>query len=258
MGFKFENILYEKREGIAWITFNRPEKMNPLSSSLVEEAERAMDDAEGDAEVRVVVFTGSGKAFSAGADISELNRAVGSYAEGRRVIEGVLGLFRRVELSGKPVIAAVNGFAMGGGCELCMASDIVIASDRALFGVPEASIGIMPGFAIIRGPSVIGRSATKLLAMTADHIDAKEAQRMGLVNVVVPPEKLLEETERVARRIAANAPLALEMMKHFVNRGVEEGYSWSRDATSALITTQDLKEGTDAFLGKRKPQFKGK
>lgn len=252
---KYEKVLYEKKDGQCIITLNEPEKMNGLSEPLVTDLIKALSEAEKDKEIRVIVITGKGKAFSAGGDISVFDRKV---VGGYDYIKGVMDLLFGLEKILKPTIAAVNGFALGGGSELMMACDITIASDEASFGFPEVSIGIMPGFAIIRLHQIVGRTIAKELILTGKRISAKEAEKIGLVNKVVPSDKLMNEVENTAKVLMNNAPLSLRIAKSIINRelGGEEIVS-TVNATSLFWGFADLQEGMDAFFKKRKPMYKG-
>jgi len=248
-------VVTEQRGRVFWVTLNDPQRMNPLSSAMRKGLREAFDTFEESRELRVMVITGCGRAFCAGGDISEFDMDV---REGREFLREILFLLNRIELCPKPVITAVNGVAMGGGMELALASDVAIASDQARFGGPEARIGLVPGFAIVRLAETVGRARAKEFMMTADHITADEAQRIGLINRVVPHSHLNEEVTKVAERIAENAPLAVEFIKSAVNRELYPGHlSYAIDGHSWLFATGDQKEGMSAFLEKRVPRFTG-
>jgi enoyl-CoA hydratase len=254
-------ILFELGEGIARVTINRPDKLNALNATVIEELGDAVTRIETDAAVRGVILTGAGqKAFVAGADISEL--ANQGPIEGKaRSLRGQ-DVFRRLESCGKPVIAAVNGFALGGGCELAMACHIRIAAEHAKFGQPEVKLGIGPGYGgTARLPRLVGRGRALELLLTGGMIDAAEAYRIGLVNKVVPAARLTEEAEGVLRAILENGPLAIRACLEAVDAGLEMGIDQAllleANLFGLLSATADMKEGTKAFLEKRKPAFKG-
>jgi enoyl-CoA hydratase len=257
-----ENLLYEKKNGIAYITVNRAAVRNALNAQTVRELKAAFETAYGDDEVRVVILTGSGdKAFVAGADINEL--AVQTPVNGREY--GLFGqsVFNYIEQLEKPVIAAINGYALGGGCELAMACSFRIASENAVLGQPEVKLGIIPGFGgSQRLPRLVGKGMALQILLTGDMVPASEALRIGLVNQVVPQAELMATAEAIARRIMANGPLAVRLCVEAVNRGLEmtqhEGQFLEATLFGLSCTTEDMKEGTRAFLEKRAPNFKGK
>lgn len=255
----YQNLIIEKQEQVCIVRINHPEALNALNSVILKELEQAFDVIARDEETDVVILTGEGRAFVAGADISEMS--VMKAAEGKRF--GCLGaeVFRKIELLEKPVIAAVNGFALGGGCELAMACDIRIASSKAKFGQPEVGLGIIPGFSgTQRLPRIVGVAKAKELIYTAGVIPAEEAYRIGLVNKVVEPEELMKEAMAMAVIIASKAQLAVRYAKEAINRGIETDIDTGIGLENALFglcfATQDQKEGMDAFLWKRKPEFK--
>ena len=254
-------LLFELGEGIARVTINRPDKLNALNATVIEELGDAVTRIETDAAVRGVILTGAGqKAFVAGADISEL--ANQGPVEGKaRSLRGQQ-VFRRLESCGKPVIAAVNGFALGGGCELAMACHIRIAAEHAKFGQPEVKLGIGPGYGgTVRLPRLVGRGLALELLLTGGMIDAAEAYRIGLVNRVVPGERLIGEAEVMLRAILENGPLAIRACLEAVDAGLEmridQALLLEANLFGLLSSTADMKEGTKAFLEKRKPAFKG-
>jgi enoyl-CoA hydratase len=254
-------LLFELNDGIARVTVNRPDKLNALNATVISELGDAVTRIETDAAVRGVILTGSGqKAFVAGADISEL-AAQGPLEGKARSIVGQL-VFRRLERCGKPVIAAVNGFALGGGCELAMACHIRIAAEHAKFGQPEVKLGIGPGYgATARLPRLVGRGRALELLLTGGMIDAAEAHRIGLVNRVVPADKLLAESEMLLRTILENGPLAiracLEAVDAGLDIGVDQALLLEANHFGLLSGSDDMREGTKAFLEKRKPVFRG-
>ncbi|HET6977373.1 MAG TPA: enoyl-CoA hydratase-related protein [Pyrinomonadaceae bacterium] len=258
---KLENVLYEKRDGIAYITLNRPKVLNALNKATWEDLRTAFEDARDDANVRGIILTGAGnKAFIAGADISELATVSAVQAEASSSYgQEVLNL---VENVGKPVIAAINGFALGGGCETAMACTIRLAADNARFGQPEVTLGLPPGGGgTQRLPRLIGKGRALQLILTGGMIDAQEAYRIGLVNEVVPAANLIERAEAILRKIFVNAPLAIKYSLEAVNKGMEtslaEGLTLEASYFGLCAGTDDKQEGTRAFLEKRAPQFQG-
>jgi enoyl-CoA hydratase len=258
----YETLLLDVADGIARLTVNRPDKLNALNATVIRELGEAAAALDGDDAVRGVILTGAGpKAFVAGADISEL-AGQGPFDGKRRAQEGQVA-FRRFETMGKPVIAAVNGFALGGGCELAMACHLRIASESAKFGQPEVKLGLGPGYGgTVRLPRLVGRGRALELLLTGAMIDAQEAFRIGLVNRVVPADQLLPTAETLLRAMLENAPLALRL----VLESVDAGYEMSQ-ADALLLeanhfglasSTEDMREGTAAFLTKRKAAFRGR
>ena len=259
---EYQNLLIDTREGIAVVTVNRPDKLNALDDRTVEELDAAFAALGGEASVRGVILTGAGeKAFVAGADIRELARQ--SPLEGKeRSIRGQRVL-DRIENLGKPVVAAVGGFALGGGCELAMACHVRVASENAKLGTPEAKLGMMCGYAGTQRLSrLVGKGRALELLLTGEMVDAQEALRIGLVNKVVPRPKLLEESEALLRKMLANGPVSLRFIIEAVNSGLEmpfaEGQYLEATLFGLICTTEDMKEGTKAFLEKRPPKFQGK
>lgn len=256
----YEAFKVDRRDdGIAVITIDRVDKHNAMSVTFFRELPRLMDDLSLDPDVRVGIVTGAGdRAFSAGGDIAGFAE-LGDPTAYRRQLRLVYEAFHSVERAEIPVIAAVNGIAYGGGTELALACDIAIASDRARFSFREATVGLMPGYGVVRGPSVIGHAWTRYLALTAEIIDAAEAERIGLVVRRVSHEELLAEAERVAALIAQQAPLSVQVGKQFVNRDLQApGLAESTEATALLYTTADHAEGVKAFLERRDPRFEGR
>lgn len=258
----YETLIYEKRNAIGYVTINRPEKLNALNRRVMEELVACFEALRDDQEIRVVILSGSGdKAFVAGADISELTSqtAVG----GKEFSQAGQRVFSLIENLGKPVIAAINGFALGGGCELAMACTLRIAAETAKFGQPEVKLGLLPGFGgSQRLPRLVGKGRAMELILTGETITALEAHRLGLVNQVVPAPELLAAAEKLARKIIANAPLAIKFALEAVNHGMEMTAAERQFLEATLFglccTTADMKEGTLAFLQKRPPAFKGK
>jgi enoyl-CoA hydratase len=258
---KFGCIVYEKKGSTAYVTVNRPQAMNALNKVTIGELVEAMTDARDDPEVKGVIVTGAGKAFVAGADINELALLDALTAE-RSTALGQ-GLMSLVENLGKPVIAAVNGFALGGGCELAMACTIRIASEHAKFGQPEVKLGVIPGYGgTQRLPRLVGKGRALQLILTGDLIDANEALRIGLVNEVVPADALMARAQQILDAITANAPLAARLALEAVNRGLDaplpEGLVIERTMFAVCASSEDKREGTTAFLAKRKAVFQGR
>jgi enoyl-CoA hydratase len=259
---KLETILYEKKGPIAYVTLNRPKVLNALNKAIIAELRAVFEDSRDDADVRGVIFTGAGdKAFAAGADISEvLNDTPVQAEEKTRYGQGVTSL---IENLGKPVIAAVNGFALGGGCELAMACTIRLAVETAKFGQPEVKLGIMPGYGgTQRLPRLVGKGRALQLILTGEIIGAQEAYRIGLVNEIVPNADLITRAEAILKQIIANAPQGVKFSIEAVNKGLETSLSGGLVIEASLFAicfaTGDKKEGTTAFLAKRAPQFQGR
>jgi enoyl-CoA hydratase len=255
------NVLYEKKGAIAYVTVNRPKVLNALNTPTWKDLRTAFEDARDDAAVRGVILTGTGKAFIAGADISELAHLTAFDAEqSSRFGQGVLDL---IEDLGKPVIAAVNGFALGGGCETAMACTIRIAVDSAKFGQPEVRLGLVPGGGgTQRLPRLVGKGRALQLILSGEMIDAQEAYRIGLVNEIVPAADLITRAEAILKKIASNAPIAVKFALEAANKGLDasqgEGLLLEASYFGLCAATEDKKEGTTAFLEKRVPQFRGR
>ena len=258
----YENLLIERDEAVLIITINRPAALNALNTQTLTELDAAIGDARDDATVRAVVLTGAGeKAFVAGADIKEL--AVQTPVTGREHARHGQGILDRIEQLGKPVIAAVNGFALGGGCELAMACTLRIAADTAKFGQPEINLGLIPGYAgSQRLPRLVGRGRALELLLTGAQVSAEDALRMGLVNRVVPAAQLMDEARALARTLASKAPVAARYILEAVAAGLEMPLAQAQDYEATLFgliaTTEDMREGTRAFIEKRKPAFQGR
>jgi enoyl-CoA hydratase len=258
----YENLLTERDDAVLVLTINRPAVLNALNGGVLDELSDAIEQARGDDSVRVVVLTGAGeKAFVAGADIKEL--AVQSPVAGREHARKGQALFDRIERLGKPVIAAVNGFALGGGCELAMACTIRLAADTAKFGQPEINLGLLPGYAgSQRLPRLVGRGRALELLLTGAQIPADEAWRIGLVNRVVPAAQLSAEARALARTLASKPPVAVRYILDAVASGLDMSFADGQDYEATLFglvaTTEDMREGTKAFLEKRKPTFQGR
>jgi len=257
-----ENVLYERKGVIAYVTVNRPKVLNALNHRTWADLQTAFEEARDDAEVRGVILTGSGdKAFIAGADISELAHVSAVEAEQSSSFgQAVLNL---VENLGKPVIAAINGFALGGGCEAAMACTIRIAAESAKFGQPEVKLGLLPGGGgTQRLPRLVGKGRALQLILSGETINASEAYRIGLVNEVVPAADLVARAEAILKQIFANAPIAVKYSIEAVNKGLEtsqaEGFALEASFFGLCAATEDKKEGTSAFLEKRVAQFRAR
>jgi enoyl-CoA hydratase len=257
----FENILVEKRVAIAQITINRPKKLNALNRATIEELHQAFDALESDVRIKTIIITGSGeKAFVAGADISEFSHF--SVEEGSLLArEGQEMLFDFIANLSTPVIAAINGFALGGGLELAMACHFRIASDNAKMGLPEVSLGVIPGYGgTQRLPQLVGKGKAMEMVMTAGMISAEDAKQCGLVNHVTTQEELVPLAEKIASKILRNSPVAISAAIVAINANFEDGingFDTEIEAFGDCFGTEDFKEGTTAFLEKRKPTFSG-
>lgn len=259
---EYKNIEVKIEKGIATITINRPKALNALNTETLEELKNVLEVLQNDDGVKVIVITGAGeKAFVAGADISEMKDM--SVFDAKKFAELGQKVFRKIELMKKPVIAAVNGYALGGGCELALACDIRIASRNAKFGQPEVGLGIIPGFGgTQRLPRIVGVSKAKELIYTGDMIDAEEALRIGLISKVVEQDKLLEEAYGIAKKIMSKGLVAVSLAKEAINKSLEvdidSGMEYEANAFALCFGTQDQKEGMAAFLEKRAPKFEGR
>ncbi|MEG6584778.1 short-chain-enoyl-CoA hydratase [Dendrosporobacter sp. 1207_IL3150] len=257
----YENLQCEVSGGIVTITLSRPKALNALNEAMLRELDDLLDELEKDHSVKTIIITGSGtKSFVAGADISEMQPL--SVEEGCEWAKLGQSVFSKIEKLPKPVIAAVNGFALGGGCELAMACDIRIASAKAKFAQPEVSLGITPGYGgTQRLPRLVGKGRAKELLFTGEMIDAAEAYRIGLVNKVVEPEQLMTAAITMAEKIINCAPLAVQMCKAAVNKGIETdldtGIAYEAEVFGRCFATSDQKEGMAAFVQKRKANFTG-
>ena len=254
-----DNLLFRKEGNIGILSINRPDALNALNSAVLDDLNKAIDMINSDEEIYVLILTGEGRAFVAGADIGEMKGM--NTTEARVFAEKGLSVFRKLELMEKPVIAAVNGFALGGGCELSMSCDIRIASEKAKFGQPEVGLGITPGFAGTQRLSrLVGAGRAKELIYTCDIINAEEAYRIGLVNKVVSGEELMEVAIEMANKIISKAQLAVRYAKTAINRGIETdldtGMAIEKDLFGLCFATEDQKEGMGAFLEKRTPSYK--
>ena len=257
----FDNLLVERDGAVAILTINRPTVLNALNTQTVDELRRAMLELKADATARAIIVTGAGpKSFVAGADINEL--AVLSPTAGREHALVGQHVFDVIENLGKPVIAAINGFALGGGCELAMACTLRIAADSARLGQPEIALGLIPGYAgTQRLPRLVGTGRAMEMLLTGAHVGADEALRIGLVHRVVPAADLMTEARKLATQLAANAPVAMRYIINAVHKGVEmpfaEACQYEATLFGLVASTDDMREGTAAFLEKRKPVFKG-
>ena len=258
----YQTLLFEIRDGIAFVTINRPDKLNALNDQVMLDLAGAAERIATEAEIKGAILTGSGpKSFVAGADIGDLSRQ-GPF-DGKARAQRGQAVLRRLETCGKPVIAAINCFALGGGCELAMACHIRIASENAKFGQPEVKLGIAPGYGgTQRLPRLVGKGIALQLILTGEMIDAQEAYRIGLVNKVVPAADLLAESEKVLRGILAMGPLAVRLSIEAIDTGLEmtldEGLLLEANHFGLLAATEDMKEGTTAFLEKRAARFQGR
>jgi enoyl-CoA hydratase len=240
-------------DGVAVVTMNRPEKLNAMSVEFFTNLPIVLKELDADRDIGCVVLTGAGRAFSAGGDIESFSRLTDHHAY-RQHLKLVFDAFHSVEVCRLPVIGAVNGIAYGGGTELTLACDYVFASDQAKFGFREVTVGLTPGWGVIRGPDVIGRSWTRRLALAGEIIDAHQALDIGLVQTVVPAEKLLDEARALAARIAAHPRIATAVGKQLINRGTTPGFSEAIEATALLFTTDDHKKAVAAFLAGQRAQ----
>ena len=257
-----DNIKLEKKGSIAYITIDRPKVLNALNMQTMGELREAFTGIKDDAEVRVAILTGAGeKAFVAGADINELQR--NNAVEAKAYTHRGQAVLELIENLGKPVIACINGFALGGGCELALACTMRLASENAKLGQPEVKLGIIGGYGgTQRLPRLVGKGLALQMLLTGEMISAQEAHRIGLVNEVVPPAQLIVRAEEIARKIIANGPLAIQYTLEAVNKGMEmplaEGLFLEATLFAVACSTEDMKEGTKAFLEKRPAVFKGK
>ena len=263
MNSGFEHIIVQNDGPVGIVTLNRPAVLNALNGKLLAELSLALLELDRHADVRAIVLTGSGeKAFAAGADIGELNRLPNAIAGSEQARMGQ-SITRQMERMRKPVIVAINGFALGGGCEIAMGGDIRVASENAKFGQPEVNLGLIPGYGgSQRMTRLVGRGMSMYLCLTGELIDANEALRIGLVQKVVPLADLMTEAKRIANLIATKAPLAIAACKRAINNGAHLSMDDALEVEAlefgALVDTEDIKEGTGAFLEKRKPEWKGR
>ena len=258
---EFATLIYEKQDGVLTITLNRPAKKNALSNQLLDELQTAIRQANKDGEVRAVIVTGAGDSFCAGADISDAN--LSSAFDTRDFLEKIHSIFNELEEMGKPTIAAINGLALGGGCELALVFDIRIASRRATIGFSEIKLGLVPGGGgTQRLPRIVGMSKALEMLYTGDPINAKEAYRIGLVSRVVDPDKLMDEARTLARGLTNKSPLALKLAKEVAKRGasmdLRSALHLEIQCVSLLSSTKDHEKEIRAFLEKHKPEFNGR
>lgn len=258
---EYKNLILEKEDNLAILYINRPKALNALNVETIREIGKAIDEVKEDEAIKALIITGAGdKAFVAGADI--IGFMGFSAAQARQASEEGELTFRKIDFLEKPVIAAVKGFALGGGCELAMACDIRLASEDAVFGQPEVALGVIPGYGgTQRLPRLIGEGRAKELTFTGANIDAAEAYRIGLVNHVYPAVELMDQARKLAKKIMKNAPLAVGFSKTAIGQGLQGGIDSGLKIESEFFglcaSTEDMKEGTQAFAEKRKPQFKG-
>lgn len=258
----YENVILEKEDRTAILSINRPKALNALNANTLLDIKSAVEAVISDPDIDVLIITGVGdKAFVAGADIAYMQKLPALEARAFAILGQQV--FRLIELMDKPVIAAVNGFALGGGCELAMACDIRLASDQALFGQPEVGLGVTPGYGgTQRLPRLIGEGRAKELIYSANNINAEEAYRVGLVNHIYPAESLMEEAKKLAKKIASKAPLAVRLSKNQITRGMQADIDTAMlieaDMFGLCFSTEDQKEGMAAFVEKRKADFKCK
>jgi enoyl-CoA hydratase len=255
----YEHVLVEKEIPLAVVTMNRPQQLNALSRALVKDLSLALQELDRDDEIRVIIVTGGEKVFAAGADIKEM-AALGPFDP---PVSERFAYRDRINAISKPVIAAVNGFALGGGCELAMSCDIIVAAENARFGQPEVNLGIIPGSGgTQRLTHLVGKHKAMELVLTGDFLGAADAERLGLVNRVVPGELVLEEAKNIGRKIAAKPALAIRAAKQAVlkaaNAPLDEGLDFERESFYLLLASEDRKEAMAAFLEKRKPQLKAR
>jgi enoyl-CoA hydratase len=257
----YQTIRYEKNGNLAIAAINRPEALNALNGTVLQELSQVVAEVENDAEVRAFILTGEGRAFVAGADIGEQNAL--DVASARKFSQFGSSIFRRIEKLEIPTIAAVNGFCLGGGCELAMSFDIILASEKAKFGQPEVGLGITPGFSgTQRLPRRVGVAKAKELLFSGRMITAAEAEKIGLVNAVYPAEELMNATMEMAKSFTKNAPVAIKYVKASVDRGmqmdIDGGIALENELYAMCFATEDCKEGLTAFLEKRPAEFKNK
>jgi len=257
----YENIVLEKREGIAFLRVDRPNALNALNAATIDEIDSAIEDVATDDEISALVWHAKGKAFIAGADIKEL--ATLSPIAAKRLSRRGQSILNRLEGMGKPSVAAINGFALGGGCEVALACTLRVAGRRARLGLPEVGLGLIPGYGgTQRLPRIVGKGRALELILTGDMVDAEEAHRIGLVNRIVDDSELLDAACALATRMMSNAPLALEAALEAVHRGLDlaldDGALLETAQFGVLAGTEDMREGTAAFIEKRKSQFKGR
>ena len=258
---EYKNIIFDKKDGIGYVAMNRPKALNALNTEVLTELDDVFRAIDKDDEVRVAIVTGEGRSFIAGADIAQMSELNGT--EGRDMTIQGQKVMELIESINKPVIAAVNGFALGGGNELAMACDIRIASEKAKFGQPEVNLGIIPGYGgTQRLPRLVGKGMAKKLIYSAEMIDAQEAYRIGLVDEVVPAEELMEAAEKLAKTIMSKAPIAIKMAKVAINNGINTdltiGVQFEAESYTSTFVSEDRVEGMKAFVEKRPAEFRNK
>lgn len=259
---EYQEILFEEKEGYAIVTFNKPDKLNALSEKMKQELSDALDVVEKSDTIRGLIITGAGRGFMAGTDLSEINPDRTAEETKEMSLHGQ-ELMNKIEELGKPVIAAVNGYALGGGTELALACDLRVAGEKAVFGVPEADLGVAPCYGgTQRLARLCGAGVAKDLLFTARKVRAEEAMQIGLANRLVPQDKLMEETEALMKSIVKNGPCALRAAKYLVDKGLDmsfkDGLLYEAELNGELGATEDSKEGIKAFFEKRTPVFKGR
>ena len=250
-------LTYRAEGPIAWATLDRPDKLNAMTREFWQELRDVLDRAEGDDAVRVLIFHGAGRCFSVGGDIAGFGELSGA-ADKRAYLREAIGAMRAVEELPKPTIAAVHGHCVGGGCELTMVCDIVVADETARFGTPEATVGLVPGPGVARGGAHVNLHGMKLMVLAGEILGADEARHAGLVNRVTPAGEHLAAAQALAERIAEKAPLALAVGKQVLNQRFDEGYRHAIDAVGYLQSTDDFAEGIEAFKQRREPRFEGR
>ncbi len=259
----YENILLEREDSLAILSVNRPKALNALNAATIREIGQAIDEIAADSAIRALIITGAGeKAFVAGADISEINHITSSM-QGMQTSQSLHGVFDQIAAMNKVTIAAINGYALGGGLELALGCDIRVASTNAQLGLPEVNLGLIPGWGgALRLQRIVGTSMAKYLVMTGERISADEALRLGIVQKVYPAEELMAEARKLALTIGNNAPLATAAAKRLLNAGSEmplrDAIQLEQALFGHLTATEDCKEGTTAFLERRKPEWQGK
>jgi enoyl-CoA hydratase len=253
----FDTIIYEKKDAVATITLNRPDRRNAFNTKMYQDLDRALDLIEKDHDIKAIIITGAGdRAFSAGADLEELNFQ--NIKESREYISIDARTFRHIENVPQPVIAAVNGAAIGGGCKIVIVSDIAIASEKAIFSLPGATFGAVHVITLGRGREVLGRQRLSRMLLTGETINARKAEEYGIITQVVPPDQLLAEAQKTAAMIASFPPVTVQVIKRMLHRGNDDDYRWEDLLSPGLLLMEDLKEGQRAFMERRKPKFTGK
>ena len=251
---KYKELLYEKGDDIAIITLNNPEKLNPFSDKMREEIMEVLDGAQADDDVKAVILTGSGKAFSAGADLAVFESFLDDPAKSKLFFKESIKFMHKIETFPKPLIAAVNGHAFGAGFEMTLACDMIIASQNAVFNSVEAKLGLIPAYGMVRLPQIVGRSKAKEIMMTSDTLSAEEAYRINLISKVVPPDKLQAEAIALAKKIARHGASAIELIKSVVNRDMGEGeLAYTGLGLSTIFETETAKRNIRAFIQKNTP-----